>query len=128
MAVRALERIRQRVKELTPRSRCHADVREVIADLNPVLRGWGAYFRTGNAAMRFRISPGSFRGAKAAAQPGREKSGKDIETSKFQGTSGGRAALRIDIFAFCSLSEISSAEGRLSSDFVIISPLRGAIV
>ena len=29
------------------------DVREVIADLNPVLRGWGNYFRTGNAADKF---------------------------------------------------------------------------
>jgi hypothetical protein len=47
------QRVRQRVKELTPRSRCHADIREVIADLNPVLRGWGNYFRTGNAACRF---------------------------------------------------------------------------
>ena len=25
----------------------------MIADLNPVLRGWGNYFRTGNAAMKF---------------------------------------------------------------------------
>jgi RNA-directed DNA polymerase len=50
---RSMQRIRQRVKELTPRGRCHADVREVIADLNPVLRGWGNYFRTGNAARRF---------------------------------------------------------------------------
>jgi RNA-directed DNA polymerase len=50
---RAMQRIRQRVKELTPRSRCHADLRDVIADLNPVLRGWGNYFRTGNAAKRF---------------------------------------------------------------------------
>ena len=50
---RSMQRIRQRVKELTPRSRCHADVRDVIADLNPVLRGWGNYFRTGNAATRF---------------------------------------------------------------------------
>jgi group II intron reverse transcriptase/maturase len=50
---RSMQRIRQRVKELTPRSRCHADLREVIADLNPVLRGWGNYFRTGNAAKRF---------------------------------------------------------------------------
>ena len=48
-----MQRIRQRVKELTPRSRCHADLRDVIADLNPVLRGWGNYFRTGNAAQRF---------------------------------------------------------------------------
>jgi RNA-directed DNA polymerase len=50
---RAMQRIRQRVKELTPRSRCHADLRDVIADLNPVLRGWGNYFRTGNAAKQF---------------------------------------------------------------------------
>ena len=50
---RAMKRIRQRVKELTPRGRCHADLRAVIADLNPVLRGWGAYFRTGNASKRF---------------------------------------------------------------------------
>jgi RNA-directed DNA polymerase len=50
---RARKRIRQRVKELTPRGRCHADIREVIDDLNPVLRGWGNYFRTGNAAKPF---------------------------------------------------------------------------
>jgi RNA-directed DNA polymerase len=50
---RSMQRIRQRVKELTPRSRCHADIRAIIADLNPVLRGWGQYFRTGNAATRF---------------------------------------------------------------------------
>jgi hypothetical protein len=47
-----MKRVRQRVKELTPRSRCHADIREVIRDLNPVLRGRGNYFRTGNASRR----------------------------------------------------------------------------
>jgi RNA-directed DNA polymerase len=52
-SARSMQRIRQRVKELTPRLRCHADLRDVIADLNPVLRGWGGYFRTGNAATRF---------------------------------------------------------------------------
>lgn len=50
---RSMQRIRQRVKKLTPRSRCHADLRDVIEDLNPVLRGWGEYFRTGSAAKRF---------------------------------------------------------------------------
>ncbi len=50
---RSMKRVRQRVKDLTPRRRCHADLRDVIADLNPVLRGWGEYFRTGNAAKRF---------------------------------------------------------------------------
>jgi RNA-directed DNA polymerase len=49
---RSMWRIRQRVKELTPRRRCHADLRDIIAALNPVLRGWGNYFRTGNAAKR----------------------------------------------------------------------------
>lgn len=50
---RAMTRIRQRVKELTPRGRCHADVCDVIRGLNPVLRGWGNYFRSGNAYERF---------------------------------------------------------------------------
>jgi group II intron reverse transcriptase/maturase len=50
---RSMQRIRQRVKELTPRSRIHEDLRSVIADLNPVLRGWGQYFRTGNASKQF---------------------------------------------------------------------------
>ena len=50
---RSMQRIHQRLRELTPRSRCHADLREIIADLNPILRGWGQYFRTGNAATRF---------------------------------------------------------------------------
>ena len=49
---RAMQRIRQRVKALTPRAACHRDMRETIAQLNPVLRGWGAYFRTGNAAIK----------------------------------------------------------------------------
>jgi group II intron reverse transcriptase/maturase len=50
---RAMQRVRLRVRALTPRSRCHQDLRGVIADLNPVLRGWGQYFRTGNAATKF---------------------------------------------------------------------------
>jgi RNA-directed DNA polymerase len=50
---RAMKRIRQRVREVTPRWRCHADLRVVIAELNPILRGWGAYFCTGNAARSF---------------------------------------------------------------------------
>ena len=48
-----MKRLRQRVKRLTPRGRCHQDLRGVIADLNPALRGWGNYFRTGNASKRF---------------------------------------------------------------------------
>jgi RNA-directed DNA polymerase len=52
---RAMKRIRARIRELTDRRRRAGmkDIREVIADLNPVLRGWGNYFRTGNAADKF---------------------------------------------------------------------------
>lgn len=50
---RAMKRIRSRVKELTPRAACHRTMRENIARLNPVLRGWGNYFGTGNAADKF---------------------------------------------------------------------------
>ena len=50
---RAIVRVRARVRGLTARARCHTDLRTVIADLNPVLRGWAQYFRTGNAAVKF---------------------------------------------------------------------------
>ena len=50
---RAMKRVRDRVRELTPRGRCHQDLRGVIAKLNPVLRGWGQYFQSGNAATKF---------------------------------------------------------------------------
>jgi RNA-directed DNA polymerase len=51
---RAMKRMRERVKELTGRHRNGVkDVRVIIADLNPVLRGWGNYFRTGNATEKF---------------------------------------------------------------------------
>jgi RNA-directed DNA polymerase len=52
-AQRAMTRVRARVRALTSRARCHEDLRRVIADLNPVLRGWAQYFRTGNAADKF---------------------------------------------------------------------------
>jgi len=51
---RSMKRVRQRVKELTGSHRNGVkDVRELIRDINPVLRGWGNYFRTGNAAKKF---------------------------------------------------------------------------
>jgi RNA-directed DNA polymerase len=50
-----MQRVREKVKALTGRNRNGArDVRVLIRDLNPVLRGWGNYFRTGNAADKFR--------------------------------------------------------------------------
>ena len=50
---RSMKRIREKVRDKTQRGRCHADLRAVISDLNPILRGWGAYFATGNAARSF---------------------------------------------------------------------------
>jgi RNA-directed DNA polymerase len=51
---RSMKRVRQRVRELTDRRWSGVkDVRDIIARLNPVLRGSGAYFRTGNAAIKF---------------------------------------------------------------------------
>lgn len=51
---RSMKRVKQRVRELTGRNRLGVkDAREIVKSLNPVLRGWGNYFRTGNAAQKF---------------------------------------------------------------------------
>jgi group II intron reverse transcriptase/maturase len=52
---KAMTRVRDRIRELTDRRRRSGmkDIREVVIDLNPVLRGWGNYFRTGNASRHF---------------------------------------------------------------------------
>jgi RNA-directed DNA polymerase len=50
---RAMKRARQRVKDLTGRNRLGMELEDVINDLNLFLRGWGGYFRTGNAANKF---------------------------------------------------------------------------
>lgn len=50
---RAMARIRAKVRGRTGRNRVGLDIRDVIADLSPILRGWGNYFRTGNAAAKF---------------------------------------------------------------------------
>ncbi len=50
---RSMKRARTRVRVLTSRSRVGADLNETIAGLNSFLRGWGNYFRTGNASDKF---------------------------------------------------------------------------
>jgi len=51
---KAMERVRERVHDLTDARRSGAkDVKEIIASVNPVIRGWGNYFRTGTADREF---------------------------------------------------------------------------
>jgi RNA-directed DNA polymerase len=52
---RAMKAIRAKIHDLTQLRRWAGmkDIREVIGQLNPVLRGWGGYFRTGNASDKF---------------------------------------------------------------------------
>jgi group II intron reverse transcriptase/maturase len=53
-STKSMQRVRQKVRELTDRRWSGVkDVRKLIANLNPVLRGWGEYFCTGNAAKKF---------------------------------------------------------------------------
>jgi RNA-directed DNA polymerase len=53
-STKSMKRVRQKVRELTDRRwGGMKDVRLLIARMNPVLRGWGEYFRTGNAAKKF---------------------------------------------------------------------------
>lgn len=53
-SARAMNRVREKVKAKTGRNRVGRDIEAVIDDLNPLLRGWGNYFRTGNANDKFR--------------------------------------------------------------------------
>jgi hypothetical protein len=50
---RAMASIRGKVRDLTTPSRVGLDLSIVVEQLNPVLRGWGAYFRQGNSSAKF---------------------------------------------------------------------------
>lgn len=51
---RAMKRLREKIRDRTGSNRAGWDIRDIIVELNPILRGWGNYFRTGNAAIKFR--------------------------------------------------------------------------
>jgi group II intron reverse transcriptase/maturase len=50
---KATKKLRDRVREITSKRNSGQDVKQIIAELTPVLRGWGNYFRTGNADREF---------------------------------------------------------------------------
>jgi RNA-directed DNA polymerase len=50
---RSMQRVRDRVRELTPRSRLLVPLDVIVQDLNQALRGWANYFRYGNSARHF---------------------------------------------------------------------------
>jgi RNA-directed DNA polymerase len=51
---RSVSRIRERIREQTdPRQYSGTNPRVVMAGLRPILMGWAAYFRTGNASLIF---------------------------------------------------------------------------
>jgi len=50
---KAMKKLRDRVREITGKRNSGKDVRQLIAELTPVLRGWGNYFRPGNADREF---------------------------------------------------------------------------
>jgi group II intron reverse transcriptase/maturase len=52
-SARAMASIRAKVRERTDRRFASRELHDVVADLNPVLRGWGAYFRYGNSNRKF---------------------------------------------------------------------------
>jgi group II intron reverse transcriptase/maturase len=52
-STRAMNRIRARIRELTDRRYTGLPIDAAVDRLNPVLRGWGNYFRHGNSAKKF---------------------------------------------------------------------------
>lgn len=60
---RSMKSVREKIRDLTNRRHRAGvkDLRDVIRELNPVLRGWGNYFRTGNASRQFNTIDGYVR-------------------------------------------------------------------
>jgi hypothetical protein len=51
---RAMQRVRDRIKAITaPRHRLPEPIGPIVAEVNHVLRHWGAYFRVGNSVRKF---------------------------------------------------------------------------
>ena len=110
---RAMRQVQTRIRDLTPRGRCHEDLRAVIADLNPVVRGWGSNFsdrERGDALHPTRPvcrGPAARASAQAARLPRSAGSGSGVASSllrslgtvsapRHRPVSGGSIMLRLD--------------------------------
>ena len=51
---RAMQHARDRIREMTVRSRLVLSVERIVQEVNRLLRGWAGYFRYGNVAKSFR--------------------------------------------------------------------------
>ncbi len=52
-ADKAMQRARDRIRELTVRSRLRLSVETVVGDINMFLHGWAGYYRYGHSTVRF---------------------------------------------------------------------------
>ena len=52
-STRAMASIRGKIRDRTDRRYARLPLAWAVEDLNPVLRGWGAYFRYGNSNRKF---------------------------------------------------------------------------
>ena len=52
---RAMAALRAKLRDRTSRHLASRELRHVVAELNAVLRGWGAYFRYGNSNRKFAL-------------------------------------------------------------------------
>ncbi|WUH95631.1 group II intron reverse transcriptase/maturase [Streptomyces sp. NBC_00433] len=57
-SARAIGVLRERIRAATARSKTERPVSAVVADLNPILRGWATYFRNGNSGRKFNVIDG----------------------------------------------------------------------
>jgi len=58
---KAMQHARDRIRELTDRSRLLLSVEVIVGSVNRFVRGWAAYFRYGNSARRFAAITGYMR-------------------------------------------------------------------
>lgn len=52
---KAMASIRAKIRDRTSPQKVGLPLKVVVEDLNPVLRGWGAYFRQGNSSAKFGV-------------------------------------------------------------------------